>query len=208
MNTTSELSDWVKKKRKKHQRKKGKKKEKHTHKKHAACLEEVDVLGGVQSDNLAALDDHALLRLLRQTTHGGLRAGLLTLLDGLLALGERLVERLLAQKELLLALRRAHVLDTHVQALADKTVAHLLVQLDADRAARHVPHAARAAVVVLVRHALVDRAVDDNVHEVAHLVRVQVGRQRRQAVLPEVLRELSAGASANTKRVGHLASGE
>lgn len=46
---------------------------------------------------------------------------------------------------------------------------HQLVELDADSALGHVPHPPSAAVVHLVRHALVDSTVHLNVHIVADL---------------------------------------
>lgn len=66
---------------------------------------------------------------------------------------------------------------------------YLLVDLDADGALGDVPDAAGAAVVELVRHALVHGAVHLDVDVIADLVRPQVGGERDVTLLAERPRE-------------------
>ena len=81
---------------------------------------------------------------------------------------------------------------------------NLLVDLDADGALGDVPDLAGASVVELVGHALVDGAVNLDVHVVPDLVRPQVRRQRYIPLLPERSREEVARARSETVTRRHL----
>lgn len=66
---------------------------------------------------------------------------------------------------------------------------YLLVDLDANGALGDVPDLAGAAMIELVRHALVDGTIHLDIHVVSDLVRPQVRRQRDVALLSERPRE-------------------
>jgi len=101
-----------------------------------------------------------------------------------------------ALQEVLVALALLDVLDADVDALGDDAVADALVDDDADGARRNVPDATGAAMVELVRHALVDGAVGLDINKVADLVVHKVGRQMRQTILTEGSRELGTRVRA------------
>jgi hypothetical protein len=81
---------------------------------------------------------------------------------------------------------------------------YLLVDLDADSALGDVPDASGAAVVELVRHALVDGAVHLDVDVVADLVGAQVRRERDVPLLAERPRERVARARPQPVPRRHL----
>jgi len=118
-------------------------------------------------------------------------------------LGLRL-ERLVRLDAIEVAQHRArwlHVLDAHVNALDNLPLPVHLVDLDADGTLVDVPDLAGAAVVELVRHALLLRRVGDDVNHVAHAVRTHEGRHI--GVVPlgaEPLREEVARARAVASR--------
>ena len=80
---------------------------------------------------------------------------------------------------------------------------YLLVDLDADGALGDVPDATGAAVVELVRHALVHGAVHLDVDVVADLVGAEVGGERDVALLAEGAREEVARPRAQTVASRH-----
>eukprot|EP00315_Gephyrocapsa_oceanica_P041451 CAMPEP_0185473764 /NCGR_PEP_ID=MMETSP1366-20130426/1654_1 /TAXON_ID=38817 /ORGANISM="Gephyrocapsa oceanica, Strain RCC1303" /LENGTH=185 /DNA_ID=CAMNT_0028080645 /DNA_START=191 /DNA_END=749 /DNA_ORIENTATION=+ len=75
------------------------------------------------------------------------------------------------------------VLHAHMDALDELFLPVHLVHLNTDGTARHVPHSAGAAVVELVRHALLLARVAHNIDGVANLVLPQEGGERRVAAL-------------------------
>jgi hypothetical protein len=79
---------------------------------------------------------------------------------------------------------------------------YLLVDLDADGALGDVPDASGAAVVELVRHALVDGAVHLDVDVVGDLVGAKVRRERDVPLLAERPREGVARARARPQPAG------
>jgi hypothetical protein len=79
----------------------------------------------------------------------------------------------------------------------DLSAPYLLIDLNADGALGDVPDASRAAVVELVRHALVDGAIHLDVDVVADLVGAQVGGERDVTLLAEGAREGVARARAD-----------
>jgi len=139
---------------------------------------------------LGALDDHPGLGAWLDALEAGKRARLLSALDGLLASLDGLVVGSAALEEVLAAAGRRDVLDADVDALADEAVADLLEHLDAHGAARDVPDLPGFAVLELVWHAIVDRAVRVDVDIVAQAVGVQIGRQPRHPMLAEPARKL------------------
>mmetsp|Transcript_38556 Transcript_38556/g.88402 ORF Transcript_38556/g.88402 Transcript_38556/m.88402 type:complete len:213 (-) Transcript_38556:4-642(-) len=116
----------------------------------------------------------------------------------------RLLERLVLIDALKVAgvrLGGAHVLHTHMDALHDLLLAVHLVDFDANRTLVHVPYLARAAMVELVRHALLLRRIANNIDNVADLVSPQEGSERLVATLrPELLGEEVTGARAVASR--------
>ncbi len=109
-----------------------------------------------------------------------------------------------ALKEILTALRVLNVLNAEMNALLDETVANDLVDLNTDSAGGHVPHNAGAAVVQLVRHALVDGTIALDVNVVTQAVRGQIGGHVRETMAPERLAEQISGLGAVTERVRHF----
>mmetsp|Transcript_43847 Transcript_43847/g.99103 ORF Transcript_43847/g.99103 Transcript_43847/m.99103 type:complete len:245 (+) Transcript_43847:312-1046(+) len=133
----------------------------------------------------------ALGRPLQQRSISRLARLLGSLLDNLVLLYARQVARH--------ALRRADMLNAHMNALDDLLLAVNLVNLHTNSTLVDVPHLAGAAVVVLVRHTLLLRSVADNIHHISHLVPPHEGGERRVATLcPELLREQVTGAGPVT----------
>mmetsp|Transcript_41521 Transcript_41521/g.102462 ORF Transcript_41521/g.102462 Transcript_41521/m.102462 type:complete len:247 (-) Transcript_41521:17-757(-) len=109
---------------------------------------------------------------------------------------------LLAPPQVLrVAVRLAHVLEAHVDALLDLALAVHLVHLDTHRALSDVPDHTRAAVVELERHALVLRSVRDDVHALTHLEGAHVRREPDHTLLAEPAREEIARARAHAARL-------
>lgn len=108
-----------------------------------------------------------------------------------------------AVEEVIAAGRLLHVLDAHMDLLADDAVAVELVHLDTDGARGDVPDDTGLTMVELVREALLHRSVTLDVDEVADLVHVQVGRERDVSVLAEVAGKQVARVRAVTVRVRH-----
>lgn len=100
--------------------------------------------------------------------------------------------------------RKLEVLDSHVDALGDNAAADLLVDDHSDGPGIHVEDCAGAAVVVLVRHTLVDGSVDNNVHNISGLVGGEGIRDVDGSVLLEAFSELVAGLALIAVAVGHL----
>jgi hypothetical protein len=83
---------------------------------------------------------------------------------------------------------------------------YLLVDLDADGALGNVPDLSSAAVVELVRHSLVDGAVDLDVDVFTDLEGSQVGRERYVPLLPEGPSEQISGPRTKTVTSRHVCS--
>ena len=101
-------------------------------------------------------------------------------------------------------LRLAHMLDAHMDALRDDSLAHWLVDNHSNRVRRHVEHTAGLSVVELMRQALLDGAVSDHVDDVADLVVLHVDRDCWQALLTESLGEEVASSSSVSESVRHF----
>ena len=154
-------------------------------------LEKSDgLLGVLDGNDFAGLgsDGHALGDELETLGLGGVLGGVV-LLDAL--------------EEGLVAATLADVLDANVDALAELSAADDLRHLHADRVLGHVEHDSRAAVVVLVRHTLVDRRVSVDVHIVALLEGDQVPTHVRHTLRAERLAELLSCLGPETEMVGH-----
>jgi hypothetical protein len=91
--------------------------------------------------------------------------------------------------ELLLAAGGLDMLNAHVKALVDDAALDLLVHKNANSGLGDVPHTASTAVIVPVRHTLVDGTVDLDVNEVTNLVLSQVSLHGRKTMVAEPLRE-------------------
>lgn len=114
---------------------------------------------------------------------GGLTASLLGLgFDGVVLLH--------ARDESITALGGLHVLGADVDLLGDDPATHELVHNNTDGTGGDVPHAASAAVVELVRHALVDGTVGENSDVVAKVEGGQVRRRSGETVSTEGARKL------------------
>lgn len=86
------------------------------------------------------------------------------------------------------------VLDPHVDFLGDFPLLDLLLDDNPDRSRVDIEDLSGPAVVEVVRHALVDGSVDDDVHVVAQSVLLQVVAHPNGAVSSEALRELMPGS--------------
>lgn len=96
----------------------------------------------------------------------------------------------------LTALTSADVFDSHVNSLGDDSSSVLLVDDDSDGVLGHIENATGLTVVELVRHALVDGAVGNNVNEVALSVSLHDLREVDWAVVSETLAEQVSGSSS------------
>ncbi len=120
---------------------------------------------------------------------------------GLALLGVVLTDSAL---EGLAALASADVLNSDVDSLGDDSASVLLVDDDSDGVLGHIENAAGLTVVELVRHALVDATVSNNVNKVALLVSLHDLREVDGAMLSESLREKVSGSCSVAVRVRHL----
>jgi len=91
-----------------------------------------------------------------------------------------------AIEELLATARVLHVLHTDVDALRQDALLDTLVDDDTESVLCHVVHHTGAAVIALVRHALLHRTITPDVDDVSLLVRLHVGGQRDDAIRPEL----------------------
>ena len=96
------------------------------------------------------------------------------------------------------------MLDSDVDALGDDSVSDLLVDDNSNGAGVDVEDGSSAAVIVFVRHALVDGSVDNDVNDVAHLVAGQSLGNVDGAVLLEPFSEFVSGSALVSVAVGHL----
>ena len=101
--------------------------------------------------------------------------------------------------ELLLAVGRSHVLDSHVHELLDDSAVDELVHSDAEGSLGDVEHDAGSALVALVGHTLVDGGVHDDVDVVTDLEGLQVDAEGKSTSLSELLREKVSGSSSVTE---------
>lgn len=152
---------------------------------------------------------HELDGSLADIDHGGL-SGLLgnSLGEHLLALllGFPLEGVVLADSSLegFTALRAADVLNSDVNSLGDDSASVLLVNDDTDGVLGNVEDATGLSVVELVRHALVDGAVSDNVNEVTLFVSLHDLREMDGPVLSESLGKQVSCSSSLSVCVRHL----
>jgi len=109
-----------------------------------------------------------------------------------------------AVKEFLTALGEADVLDAQVETLLHLAVADDLVDLHTDGVLGDVENDTSAAVVVRVRHTLLDGGVADNVDVVATLVLDQVPGQGGHTMAAETLGVLVTRVRAETSGVRHV----
>ena len=114
-------------------------------------------------------------------------------LPSLVGFGLLLVVGLDAGQELLSAGGESEVLDSDVDALGDDSLSDLLVDDDSDGPRVDVEDGAGSAMVIFIGHALVDRAVDNNVNDVTDLVGCKGSRDVDGSVLLESLSELMPG---------------
>jgi len=94
----------------------------------------------------------------------------------------------------LTASRRLHVLNADVDPFLDDSVAHFLVELDAESALGDIPHLTSATLVDLVGQTTVDRRVDFDIDQRSKLVGRQVFGQMDGSLLTESLLEQVASA--------------
>ena len=97
------------------------------------------------------------------------------------------------------------MLDSNMDALGDDPLPDLLVDDDSDGSGVDIEDGAGAAVVVLVRHALVDGSIDDDVNDVSDLEAGQRVGDVDGSVLLESLSEFVSCSSLVSVTVGHLA---
>ncbi len=123
-----------------------------------------------------------------------------------LGLGLSLLGVVLAHSSLegLAALRSADMLNSDVNSLGDDSASVLLVDDDTDGVLGHIENTTGLTVVELVRHALVNGAVSDNIDEVTLLVSLHDLGKMDGAVLSEGLGEKVSGSSSVSVGVGHL----
>ena len=96
------------------------------------------------------------------------------------------------------------MLNSDVDAFGDDSVPDLFVDDDSDGSGVDVEDSARSAVVVLVGHAFVDAAVDDDIDDVTDLVACQGFGDVDGAVLFEAFSEFVAGLALVAVAVGHV----
>jgi hypothetical protein len=96
-------------------------------------------------------------------------------------------------------LGQTQVLKPDVEALLQDAAVVLLVDDDTDGLGSHVENAAGLAVVVLVRHTLVDRTVGQDVDVISQLVGLEVARERGRTMLLVRLGEQVSGSRSDTK---------
>ena len=115
------------------------------------------------------------------------------------ALSQRFTVLLGTLEEVLTASRVPDMLETNANCLQNLSLSNSLLEVDAKRARRDVEDLTGATVIEVVGHTFVNCRVHDHVHEVATSVDVHRLRRRRHAMLPKLLSELLAGASAATE---------
>lgn len=106
--------------------------------------------------------------------------------------------------ECLSALTSANMLNSDVNSLGDNSASVLLVNDNSDGMLSDIKNATSLSVVELVRHALVDRSVSDNVHEVSLLVSLHDFREMDWSVLSEALAEEVSCSCSISVAVRHL----
>jgi hypothetical protein len=123
-----------------------------------------------------------------------------------LNLGLSLLGVILAHSSLegLTALASADMLNSDVNSLGDDSASVLLVDDDTDCVLGHIENAASLTVVELVRHALVNGAVSDNIDEITLSVGLHDLGEVHGTVLSEGLGEEMSGSSSVSVTVGHL----
>lgn len=86
----------------------------------------------------------------------------------------------------------------------NQRVAYLLVHFDTNCTLGYVPDTAGAAMVELVWHALLDRAINFNIHVVPDFVSSEVGCQCYGTLLPEWPRERVSSPRSQTVSGRHF----
>ena len=104
----------------------------------------------------------------------------------------------------LTALTSADVFDSHVNSLGDDSSSVLLVDNDSDGVLSDIEDTTGLTVVELVRHALVDGAVGNNVNEVALSVSLHDLGEVNGTVVSETLAEQVSGSCSVSEAVRHL----
>ena len=95
------------------------------------------------------------------------------------------------------------MLDANVDPLGDDPVSDLLVDDHSNGTRVDVEDGSSAAVVVLVRHTLVDGSIDNDVDDVSDLVGSECIGNVDGSVLLEALSELVSGFALVAVAVGH-----
>ena len=159
---------------------------------HLVSLEGVEELGAQVHDRLRLLDDSGLAGLSGKDT-------LLTLLSGLLE-GDVVSDTLL---QVVLALRLANVLHTHVDSLGDDPLSVALVHNHSHGTGGDVPDDSGLSVVHLVGQRLLDGGVANDVHVLTSLVGGQVAGLVGHSLCSELLREQVTGSRTVSIGVHH-----
>jgi hypothetical protein len=95
------------------------------------------------------------------------------------------------------------MLNSHVNSLGDDSVSHLLVDDDTDGSGVDVEDGPRSAVVVLVRHSLVNGAIDNDIDDISVFIGGKSLSNVDRAVLFETLSELVSSSSLISVAVSH-----
>ena len=166
---------------------------------HYARSEEISVLEGVHELDGCRLDINGvgLLWLLRKSLGEDLDT---------LGLGLSLLGVILAHSSLegLTALTSANMLDSDVNSLGDDSASVLLVDDNSDGVLSDIEDAAGLTVVELMRHALVDGTVGNNVNEVALTVGLHDLGKVHGAVVSEALAKEVSSSCSVSEAVRHL----
>jgi len=162
----------------------------------ALALVQADVRQRRQGGDLRAAHVTTGLRLLRKA----LRVHSLLVSLGLLL---DLLVTLHTVQKLLSAFGVLDVLNADMQSLLNNTGVHALVHQDTDGTGGNVPDDTGLAVVVLVRHTLVNTTIAGNVDDLSDVVVLEVGLRGEGAMLAELLLEQVTRVCAVTVRVRH-----
>jgi hypothetical protein len=100
--------------------------------------------------------------------------------------------------------RQFQVLNANVNPLGDNSLSDLLVDNDSDGSGVDVEDGTSSTVVVLVRHALVDSAINDDVDDVSELEAGEGIGDVNGSVLLESFSEFMSGSSFVSVTVGHF----
>lgn len=93
-----------------------------------------------------------------------------------------------------------------MDALGDNSLPDLLINNNSDGSRIDVENCSSSAVVVFVRHTLMDGTIDDNVNDIPDFVDGQGSRDVDSSVLLKTFSELMSCASSLTVTMSHLQS--